>query len=343
MILPAEPILGLTGAPEHPLYPFALAVAAVGAAADGDRHAAETLCDQALDAAQRLGSDTDHLVDQIVANARSVVAFSAGALLDAATYMEHAVEIAQAAGRSAALPLGSAAMYRTMAGDNDTAAALATQGLALARRIGMPTAIATCLTALAGALADRDHDHARALLREALDLDARHDHEGWAEITPAALISALLQEWDQALDLASRSIRHLHWMGDRPLLGAMFNIAARALAPTSAESAAVIQGAAYAFATTATRPSATPPPAEAPPPPPTSAANSPRTSTASFVTNLRRETTGLLHDTLGQERLHELRAQGQAMNTDEAVAYALDTITSRPANRDRSDAAQTAD
>jgi hypothetical protein len=42
------------------------------------------------------------------------------------------------------------------------------------------------------------------------------------------------------------------------------------------------------------------------------------------VTQLRRETTELLQDTLGQQRLQELRAQGQAMSTDDAVAYLLD-------------------
>jgi hypothetical protein len=45
------------------------------------------------------------------------------------------------------------------------------------------------------------------------------------------------------------------------------------------------------------------------------------------VTELRRATTGLLRDAPGERRLPELRAQGEAMNTDEAVAYALEAIT----------------
>ena len=48
--------------------------------------------------------------------------------------------------------------------------------------------------------------------------------------------------------------------------------------------------------------------------------------TASFVTDLRRETTGLLRDRLGEQRLRELRAEGGVMNTDEAVAYVLDAV-----------------
>src|SRR5882724_11395925 len=101
--------------------------------------------------------------------------------------MEHSVEIARAAGRDAdvAMTLGAAAMFHVMAGDSDAAVPLATEGLALARHIGMPTAIAYSLTALAGALADDDRERARALLRESLELEARLDYETWGEVTQA--------------------------------------------------------------------------------------------------------------------------------------------------------------
>ena len=140
------------------------------------------------------------------------------------------------------------------------------------------------------------------------------------EITQAALISARLEEWDQALDLAKRAIRHLHWAGERPLLGAMSNIVARVLAPVSAEAAAVIQGAAYVLATQSTTAAASVPAGQP------SAGDGPRTGTVSFVTDLRRETTGLLRDRLGEQRLRELRAEGGVMNTDEAVAYVLEAV-----------------
>ena len=132
--------------------------------------------------------------------------------------------------------------------------------------------------------------------------------------------SARLEEWDQALDLASRAIRHLHWGGDRPLLGAMSNVVARVLAPVSAEAAAVVQGAAYVLATQSTTAAASVPAGQP------SAGDGPRTGTASFVTDLRRETTGLLRDRLGEQRLRELRAEGGVMNTDEAVAYVLEAV-----------------
>jgi hypothetical protein len=260
---------------------------------------------------------------------RSAVSYATGALLDAATHMEHAVDIARTTGHPALSGLlGAAAMYRTMAGDNDTAVQLATKGLALARQHRAPTPIFICLTALAGALADTDHERARRYLREALELEAQLDYETWAELTQATLISARLQEWDQARELASRSIRYLHWIGNRPLLAAMFNIVARILAPTRAEPAALTQGAAHTLATTAT-PAATAVPS---PPSQTSPSNRPRATRAtSFVTQLRRETTALLQDVLGDQRLHELRAQGQAMNADDAVAYVLDHLDNLPA------------
>jgi predicted ATPase/class 3 adenylate cyclase len=327
MYVQVDPILELPGAAQHELYPFGLVVSAGQASASGDRRVAETRCAEALATVGRFGSDPDRIVEQIAANVHANLAFSAGAVHEAATHMERSIEIARSAGRDAdvAMSLGSAAMFHVMAGDSDAAVRLATEGLALSRQIGMPTPIAYSLTALAGALADDDRERARALLRESLELEARLDYETWGEVTQAALISARLQDWAQALDLASRAIRHLHWIGERPLLGAMFNITARVLGPNDAESAAVIQGAAYSFATTATHLPAAPDPARTPPPE-TIPVDAGRSGTASFVTDLRRETTGLLRERLGEERLRVLRAEGRAMNTDEAVAYTLEAI-----------------
>ena len=53
-----------------------------------------------------------------------------------------------------------------MTGDPEAAIPLATEGLAVARRLGMPTHITLNLAALAGALADPDPDRAALLLRE---------------------------------------------------------------------------------------------------------------------------------------------------------------------------------
>jgi hypothetical protein len=204
---------------------------------------------------------------------------------------------------------------------------LASESLALARDLGTPTLITHSTAALAGALVDHDPERAQALLRESIQLRASLDYENWQELTEAVLISARLGDWPQTLALASRSIRHLHWSGGQPLLGAIFNVIARALTPTNTESAAVLQGAARHLTppTPVLDTSTQSHSAAARSPPAVPADRS--SSTTGFVTELRRETTGLLRDTLGQEPLRELRAKGEAMNADEAVAYALDVIT----------------
>jgi hypothetical protein len=44
------------------------------------------------------------------------------------------------------------------------------------------------------------------------------------------------------------------------------------------------------------------------------------------ITELRRQTSALLRAVLDEERLHQLRAQGDAMDSDGAVTCALDAI-----------------
>jgi hypothetical protein len=104
------------------------------------------------------------------------------------------------------------------------------------------------------------------------------------------------------------------------------NFVARALVAADNEAAAVLEGMARHFATESQRsqqspriPAGSPQTAQ----PPASA----RTSVSGLVVDLRRETTGLLVEALGNERLHELRAKGEAMDNDDAVFYALRAIS----------------
>jgi NAD(P)-dependent dehydrogenase (short-subunit alcohol dehydrogenase family) len=109
--------------------------------------------------------------------------------------------------------------------------------------------------------------------------------------------------------------------------GAAVAIVVRAITRTAADSAAVLQGAARGMIPA--------PPAARTTTSPTSDASQTRApSPASFVAELRRETTGLLRDALGEQRLHALRAEGQAMSTDDAVAYALNAIAHAQLNHD---------
>ena len=45
-----------------------------------------------------------------------------------------------------------------------------------------------------------------------------------------------------------------------------------------------------------------------------------------MITDLRRQTSELLHDALDEARLQQLRAEGEAMDSDQAAAYALEAI-----------------
>jgi predicted ATPase len=320
----AEPLLGLTGASEHPLYAFALSLAAGQAAQAGDLETATIRCEQAIAAAARL-EDSDRLaVEAFEWSIRANLASGRGATDEAAQFMQHAAEASRAAKRPAevALNLGSAATYHVMAGDTKAALPLATEGLALARRIQMPSLTVHSLTALGGALVNDDPEQARALLHESMQLLTSLNYENWSEVIQTALISARLGDWPQTLTLAGPAIRHLHWAGDRPILGAVLNLVAHALATSEPQTAAVLQGAArtLVISTTADTNTTT---ADG-----EGAAATRRASTDhDFVTQLRRTTAAMLRDSLGDTLYRELRQEGEGLDRDHAVAYALDAIT----------------
>ena len=316
----AEPLLGLTGASEHPLFAFALSLAAGQAAQTGDLEAATIRCEQAIAAAARLDNAERLAVEAFEWSIRANLASGRGATDEAAQYMRRAAEASRAAKRPAevALSLGSAATYYVMAGDTKEALPLATEGLALARQVQMPSLTVHTLVALAGALVDDDSERARALLHEGIHLLSSLDYENWSEVIQTALISARLGDWDQTLILAGPAIRHLHWAGDRPILGAILNLVAHAVATPDPQTATVLQGAArmLVISTTAF----------------TSAARANGevarrpSGNHDFVTQLRRTTTAMLRDSLGDARYRELRHQGEGLDRDQAVACALDAI-----------------
>ena len=163
--LPAEPVLGLGGAPDHPLYAVGLALAAWEAAIRGDGDESIALCERALGAAERFG-DPGRDAEYRVSMNRANVAYSRGTWIAAATHFAHSADIARSVGRTQlmAMNLCTAAFARTMGGDASGALPLATDGLAAARQAGMPTVLIMSLNALAGALADDDPERAQVLL-----------------------------------------------------------------------------------------------------------------------------------------------------------------------------------
>jgi hypothetical protein len=207
-----------------------------------------------------------------------------------------------------------------MAGDLDAGVCAARQALELAHATGAPMTVSFCLVAFAGALAETEPVPARRPLEEALAMREHLDIEAGSEVTQATLIAARIGDWHLTLQLAHRSIRHLVWGGQRPWSAGGLNVVARALAATDIETAAHLQGAARHLAprsptdlittTGDTRPAS---PAVAPP-------------GSSLITDLRRQTSRLLHDALDEGRLRQLRAEGEAMDSDQAAACALQAI-----------------
>jgi predicted ATPase/class 3 adenylate cyclase len=320
--LPVPAVLGLPGATSHDLYPYALALSAGLSASHLELDQVEYACQEALRTAQNLLSERERLrVERLVASARMARAFALGQWRESARFGERGARIAlqEAANASAASGLAGAAASYIMAGDSEAGIGLAEEALELARAAGSPLTLAACLVVSAGTLADRDPRRARELLQEGLTLREGLNIEAVTEVTQSTLIAAGMGDWPLTLQLADRSIRHLQWGGERSWLTGILNVVARSLAATDAEAAARLQGAARRLAPQSATGAATP----ARPSPASPAVAAPG---AGLITDLRRQTSALLHDTLDEGRLSQLRAEGEAMDSDQAAAYALEAI-----------------
>jgi hypothetical protein len=158
------------------------------------------------------------------------------------------------------------------------------------------------------------------LLHEGLEIGAAIPGLAAPDLLITVYMAARLDDWETVLDIAPDAIRGFRWLDERPNQAGVLNLVSRALASTDAETAALLQG--------ATRKLMSPP--SAPPvdtnqtpqaAPPAAPSGGRRT-----VTELRRQTTSILRDTLGEARLRDLRSQGEAMDDDHIVALTLDAI-----------------
>jgi predicted ATPase len=320
--LPLQAVLGLPGATSHDLYPAALAVSTPGYAIRGELERVEDACQEAVHAAARLGSEREQRwVDQRVTNARTIRALALGRWSEAARHSEQSARLALRDGQegAAARALATGAMSYVLGDDPDAGARLAEEGLQLARSAGGPLTVPMCLVASAGTLADRAPRHARSLLEEALALLVALDFDAQNELAQATLIAARLGDWPLTLQLADRSIRHLQWSGQRFWLAGILNVVARAAVDADLEAAARLQGAArhLTVQAAATRPSTVEPLPVAP---------GKHSARLSMIGELRHQTSTQLQGAVDQERLRQLRAEGEAMDSDEAAAYALEAI-----------------
>jgi hypothetical protein len=323
LYLPIRVIITLPGCPSHDLYPYALAASAEAAAERGELDYSEDVCNEALRVAQRLTSRHERrLVEFMVAVAQTLRLVVFGRWREAGLSWEQVAGIAGEGGRDAnvARCIAAAAECHTIAGDTQAGIDLAKQALDLARATGAPTIIVRALISSGSALAESDPEQARRLLDDGLAQKERLGIETDHLATQATLAAALLNDWSLTLRLADRSIRHQQWGGQRPYLAGILNVVARALVATDSEAAARLQGAARHHA---------------PRPTPDQTAVSGRSNTDSpevptpgsaLISDLRHQTSDLLHDALDEGRLRQLRAEGEAMDSDQAAAYALEAI-----------------
>ncbi len=314
---PVEAALGLDGAAEHPSYPDVLALSAFFAAFRGDSSLAARRVGEARAVGAGVGGELEDLTAVIVLEAEAVTAFNVGDWLRAADLMERSAEAFKRLDQlyMEAVCLAGAAVFRAVGGDTDRARALATEGLTLARNLGTPGVIARCLSALAGALADSDPDQARTLLRESIDLSRTLDYDNVNDVTQAVLVAGRVRDWQTVLDCAPHAITGLHWLGDRPQLAGILTVAARATVESQPAAAAVLQGISRRLAVFAG----------------TDHTNSQPTDrrgarTSELIGDLRHEAVAHLDAVLGADRRLELRAKGEAMNVDDAIAYALERL-----------------
>jgi predicted ATPase len=320
--LPISAIIELPGAPGHAPYPYALAFSAAMAAFRGELDHVEDTCHEAQQAARHLDSQHERCdVEYLVNYAQCLRLLALGQWRESARYGEQGADIARVNGRDgrASVALAGAANMYIVAGDPDAGLGLAERALELARAAGGPTDVAFCLMSLAGALADTQPVQARRLLEEALAVRERAAIDSASDAIAAA-ISAGMGDWPLTLQLADRAIRHLQWGGMRPWLAGVLYVVARALVATDIDAAARLQSAARHLLRQAAAGQTPVPGRPHPGSPPLAPLGS------SPVTDVRRQTSALLRDALDEGRLRELRAEGEAMDSDQAATYALDAI-----------------
>jgi predicted ATPase/class 3 adenylate cyclase len=296
LLLPGSAALELPGAAQHPGYPLALAVSALFASNRADVTGAEKLWRRAAEANARRTAP-DWRVEATICAVRAGIANTTGAFADGARLAEQAAGHARAGGdlADASFHLGIAVANHILAGDTPAAVPLAREALALAHQTAAPALIATSLLAVGAAVAETDPEQARACLRESREISSALGYQSAINLVWATAIAFLLGDQAAALELGRYAIHRLQWGGDRLRMGIVLYLIAGGLIAARPEAAAIILGAAETYV-----------------------AESPQ---AAQLISLN------VTQTLGEERARELRAQGAAMDWDQAIAYTLTQTT----------------
>ena len=181
-----------------------------------------------------------------------------------------------------------------LAGDAPAAGPLANEALALARQIGAPDLVAIGLLAVALAAAGADPEQARACLRESRELSSALAYNSLIDLVLATGVAFFTGDRAGTLELGRSALRGLQWGGGVGM-GIILHMIADALSETRPAAAAIIHGAADAYAV-------------APPSP--AAPASPAVSAGP-----------------DQERARGLRARGAGMDWDQVIAYTITQTT----------------
>jgi predicted ATPase len=331
-----EAVLALPGAAEHPGSVQALVWAAYGASVDNDYSRALQLIARSEEAERRLGTAANNAdVEGLRKQIRSSIEMATGDLRQAAELNLEAAALQRTAGHpaTAAWYQGTAAQCLSWI-DPDAAVATAREGLAMARQSGSPSFTYQNLCALALALADSHPDEARQLLAEAASLNIEN-----MGLIAACTAAGRLGEWPLVLKTATQVLRLEQRTGraGRFFVGGVLNLAARGLAPTRPETAARIQGAVPGLSRPASAEERTPPaPGETQAAQALASRQIALSPMAAFFGQVRKDTTQIVVQSIGEQRMRELRALGAA-DPDQACSYARTHIneylaTTQPAS-----------
>ena len=304
MRVAAEPVLALPGAPQHPGYPMVLLLAGVEALRRGDLDLARRRWDEAIAAEAALPGRPFYPTSvAFLATAELGNLALAGGDWDTAAALLTAADKFRDASVHGFCDSGKppADFALASAGHDSEATALAIEAVEEARSGGSPSLLVSSLCALAVASARSDPLGARAAVDEALELMATLEFENRLLLTWATAAATQIGDWALVVQVAGPAIRLEHWARELPTLGGVLLMTARALAPGDPESAAVIQSAGYSLVM-------------------------PARSGGADGNSFNRETSRLITEALGEERLQSLRALGGSMDVDEVVAFAVGRI-----------------
>jgi len=296
MLEVTDTIATLPGAADHPQFPEALAVAAFMANGRSEHEKARRLCDEAIAAEQRLGTQPTPFIYV----ARANIALSTGRLDEMAEHAAVVAERARATGDPVMLATGlaGAALGRALRGDATGAFEDAEAALAVAHRLANPYIVQFSMAGAAFGLGHSDPVQAYVIAREIVALDPRR-----RQSLPLAIAGDLAVRNGEprvALEYFVDAARIMQWQNVRWGVGTVLVRIGTVIADRDPEAAAVLDGAGESLAP--------------------GFVHSPDTITA------REQAVAKTVAALGEARRAELYARGNAMTDDESVAYATEAV-----------------